>query len=111
MGKAAYIGRSSLAHKISKIYVGVSGLARKVKKGYIGINGVARLFYTGDPVLIMEQSVAGTYTQALSAGTYEITLVGGGGGASGRRCTTNNNYFYAQGGVGGTIQVHLQNCR
>ena len=105
MGKAAYIGISSLSRKISKLYVGVGGIARKVKKGYIGINGVARLFYTGDPVLIMESSTAGTYTQALSAGTYEITLIGGGGGASGRKCTTNSTYHYAQGGVGGTIQV------
>lgn len=105
MGKAAYIGRSSLAHKITKLYVGVGGYARKVKKGYIGISGMARVFYTGDPVLIYENTVAGTYTQTLSAGTYEITLIGGGGGASGRKCTTNSTYHYAQGGVGGTIQI------
>ena len=105
MGKAAYVGISSLSRKISKLYVGVSGLARKVKKGYIGINGVARVFYTGDPVLIFEQSTAGTYSQTLSAGTYEITLIGGGGGASCQRCSTTGAFHYAQGGVGGTVQV------
>ena len=105
MGKAAYIGKSSLAHKITKLYVGVGGYARKVKKGYIGVSGLARVFYTGDPVLIYERSVVGTESVSLAAGTYELTLIGGGGGASGRRCTTNNNYFYAQGGVGGTLQV------
>ena len=105
MGKAAYIGRSSLAHKIGKLYVGVGGYAHKVKKGYIGISGMARVFYTGDPVLIYERSVVGTETVALTAGTYELTLIGGGGGASGRKCTTNTTYHYAQGGVGGTLQV------
>jgi len=105
MSKNALIGISSLARKIGKLYVGYGGLAHKVKKGYIGINGLARVFYAGDPVLIYENSAAGTYTQTLSAGTYEITLIGGGGGASGRKCTTNTTYHYAQGGVGGTIQV------
>ena len=105
MSKNALIGISSLARKIGKLYVGVGGYAHKVKKGYIGISGMARVFYTGDPVLIYENAVAGTYTLALSAGTYEITLIGGGGGASGRKCTTNTTYHYAQGGVGGTIQV------
>ncbi|MBO4480905.1 MAG: hypothetical protein J5742_04805 [Alphaproteobacteria bacterium] len=105
MSKNALIGISSLARKIAKLYVGVGGYARKVKKGYIGVGGLARVFYTGDPVLIFEQSTIGTYTQALSAGTYEITLIGGGGGASGRKCTTNSTYHYAQGGVGGTIQI------
>lgn len=105
MSKKALIGISSLARKIGKLYVGYGGLAHKVKKGYIGINGLARVFYAGDPVLIYENSAAGTYTLALSAGTYEITLIGGGGGASGRKCTTNTTYHYAQGGVGGTIQV------
>ena len=108
MGKAAYIGRSSLAHKIGKLYIGIGGVARKITKGYIGVGGLARQFYTSEPVLIMEQSTAGTYTQALTAGTYEITLIGGGGGASGRKCTTNSTYHYAQGGVGGTIQVKAQ---
>ena len=105
MGKNALIGISSLARKIGKLYVGVGGYARKVKKGYIGVGGLARVFYTGDPVLIFEQTTAGTYSQALSAGTYEITLIGGGGGASGRRCTTDGKFHYAQGGVGGTLQV------
>ena len=105
MSKNALIGISSLARKIGKLYVGVGGYAHKVKKGYIGISGMARVFYTGDPVLIYENAVAGTYTLALSAGTYEITLIGGGGGASGRKCTTNSTYHYAQGGVGGTLQV------
>ena len=105
MSKNALIGISSLARKIGKLYVGVGGTAHKVKKGYIGISGMARVFYTGDPVLIYENAVAGTYTLALSAGTYEITLIGGGGGASGRKCTTNSTYHYAQGGVGGTLQV------
>lgn len=105
MSKNALIGISSLARKIGKLYVGVGGYAHKVKKGYIGISGMARVFYTGDPVLIYENAVAGTYSLALSAGTYEITLIGGGGGASGRKCTTNSTYHYAQGGVGGTIQV------
>ena len=105
MSKNALIGISSLARKIAKLYIGVGGTAHKVKKGYIGIGGLARVFYTGDPVLIYENSAAGTYTLALSAGTYEITLIGGGGGASGRKCTTNTTYHYAQGGVGGTIQV------
>lgn len=105
MGKAAYIGRSSLAYKIGKLYIGIGGVARKITKGYIGVGGLAREFYTSEPVLILEQSTAGTYTQALTAGTYEITLIGGGGGASGRKCTTNTTYHYAQGGVGGTIQI------
>ena len=105
MSKNALIGISSLARKIGKLYIGVGGVAHKVKKGYIGVGGLARVFYTGDPVLIYENSVAGTYTQALTAGTYEITLIGGGGGASGRKCTTNTTYHYAQGGVGGTIQI------
>ena len=105
MGKNALIGISSLARKIGKLYVGVGGYARKVKKGYIGVGGLARVFYTGDPVLIFESSTIGTYTETLSAGTYEITLIGGGGGASGRKCTTNSTYHYAQGGVGGTIQI------
>ena len=108
MGKAAYIGRSSLAYKIGKLYIGIGGVARKITKGYIGVGGLARQFYSSEPVLIMEQSTAGTYTQALTAGTYEITLIGGGGGASGRKCTTNSTYHYAQGGVGGTIQIKAQ---
>ena len=105
MSKNALIGISSLARKIGKLYVGVGGYAHKVKKGYIGISGMARVFYTGDPVLIMERSIVGSQSVALTAGTYEITLIGGGGGASGRKCTTNTTYHYAQGGVGGTIQV------
>jgi len=105
MSKTAYIGASNMARKVSKIYVGINGMARKVTKGYIGIGGLARPFFSSDPVLIFETSTAGTYSQALSAGTYEITLIGGGGGASGRRCTTNGAFHYAQGGVGGTVQV------
>ena len=105
MGKAAYIGRSSLAYKIGKLYIGIGGVARKVTKGYIGVGGLARQFYSSEPVLIYERSTVGTESVSLAAGTYELTLIGGGGGASGRRCTTNNNYFYAQGGVGGTLQV------
>lgn len=105
MAKNTLIGISGLARKIGKIYIGVGGYARKVKKGYIGISGMARLFYTGDPVLIFEQSTAGTVTQDLAAGTYEITLIGGGGGGVVRRSTTSGANHYAQGGVGGTVQV------
>ena len=105
MGKAAYIGRSSLAYKIGKLYIGIGGVARKITKGYIGVGGLARQFYSSEPVLIFEQTAAGTYSQALTAGTYEITLIGAGGGASGRRCTTDGKFHYAQGGVGGTLQV------
>ena len=104
MAKNTLIGIYGTARKVRKIYIGVNGTARQAKKGYIGINGVARLFYSGDPVLIFEQSAAGTYSLALAPGKYEITLIGGGGGASGRRSTAVNNHHYAQGGVGGTLQ-------
>ena len=105
MAKNTLIGVSSAAKKINKIYVGVSNVAHKVKKGYIGIDGVARLFYTGDPVLIYESSTAGSKSLSLSAGTYEITLIGGGGGGVGRRSTVTGTKHYAQGGVGGTLQI------
>lgn len=105
MAKNTLIGVSSSAKKVSKIYVGVSNLAKKVKKGYIGIDGVARLFYTGDPVLIFESQDAGTTSLSLSAGRYEITLIGGGGGGVGRRSTATDTRHYAQGGVGGTLQI------
>ena len=69
MGKAAYIGRSSLAYKIGKLYIGVGGVARKVTKGYIGVGGLARQFYSSEPVLIYERSIVGTESVSLSAGT------------------------------------------
>lgn len=104
MAKNTLVGIDNVAHKVTKIYVGVDGTARKVKKGYIGVDGIARLFYSGDPILIFEESTAGTYSLTLAPGKYEITLIGGGGGASGRRSTAVNNHHYAQGGVGGTLQ-------
>ncbi len=104
MAKNTLVGINNIAHKATKIYVGVNGTAKKVKKGYIGVAGIAHLFYSGDPVLIFEESTAGTYSVALAPGKYEITLIGAGGGASGRRSTAVNNHHYAQGGVGGTLQ-------
>ena len=105
MGKNTLIGVSSAAKKVRKIYVGVSNTAHKVKKGYIGIDGVARLFYTGDPVLIYESQEAGSKSLSLSAGTYEITLIGGGGGGVALRSSSTGGKHYAQGGVGGTLQI------
>lgn len=105
MAKNTLIGVSSTAKKVTKIYVGVSNLAKKVKKGYIGVGGVAKLFYTGDPVLIFETQEAGTTSLSLSAGTYEITLIGGGGGGVALRSSVTGAKHYAQGGVGGTLQI------
>lgn len=104
MAKNTLVGINNIAHKATKIYVGVNGTAQKIKKGYIGVDGIACLFYSGDPVLIFEESTAGTYSVALAPGKYEITLIGAGGGASGRRSTAVNNHHYAQGGVGATLQ-------
>lgn len=104
MAKNTLIGISALAKKVNKIYVGVGGTAKKIKKGYIGVGGTAHLFYSGDPVLLYESSTAGSQTMVLTAGKYEITLIGGGGGASGRRSSLTNTHHYAQGGVGGTLQ-------
>ena len=47
MAKNAYIGSSSVSHKIKSIYVGASSVARKVIKGYVGISNAARLFFGG----------------------------------------------------------------
>ena len=105
MAKNTLIGVSSTAKKVTKIYVGVSNLTNKVKKGYIGVDGVAKLFYTGDPVLIFETQTAGTTSLSLSAGTYEITLIGGGGGGVALRSSSTGGKHYAQGGVGGTLQI------
>lgn len=104
MTKNTLIGINNVSKKVGKIYLGVNGIAKKIKKGYIGINGFAKLFYSGDPVLIYENTDAGTHTLDLAAGRYEITLIGGGGGGAGARSTAVNNHHYAQGGVGGTLQ-------
>lgn len=104
MAKNTLIGINGAAKKANRIYVGVDGKAKKVKRGYIGVNGVAKLFYSGDPVLVYESIVTGLHSIQLSAGKYEITLIGGGGGAAGARSTVVNNHHYAQGGVGGTLQ-------
>lgn len=47
MAKAAYIGASGVARKVSKPYVGVGGVARRVKKALVGVDGVAREFFSG----------------------------------------------------------------
>jgi hypothetical protein len=104
MARNTLIGINGIAKKADKIYIGVGELAKKAKRGYIGINGFAKLFYTGDPILIYENSTAGTYAITLAAGKYEITLIGGGGGGAGMRSSSVSNHHYAQGGVGGTLQ-------
>lgn len=104
MAKNTLIGTNSIAKKVGKLYVGVDGIAKKIKKGYVGVNGLAKLFYSGDPVLIYESTNIGIHSIQLSAGKYEITLIGGGGGGAGARSTAVNNHHYAQGGVGGTLQ-------
>lgn len=57
------------------------------------------------PITLFESSAAGTTTFELPAGRYEITLIGGGGGAAGARSSRTGTKHYAQGGVGGTLQV------
>lgn len=104
MSKNTLIGIGGTAKKVPTIYVGIGGTAKKIKKGYIGVGGLAKLFYSGDPVLIYENTDAGTYSVALAKGKYEITLIGGGGGGAGARSSAVNNHHYAQGGVGGTLQ-------
>jgi hypothetical protein len=104
MAKNTFISVGGTAKRVGKLYVGVGGVAKKVSRGYIGVAGVAKLFFSGEPVVIFESAEAGTYSVNLSAGKYEITIIGAGGGAAGARSSSVNNHHYAQGGVGGTLQ-------
>ena len=104
MAKSVLIGVGGLAKKPSKLYVGVGGLAKRVQKGYIGVGGLAKLFFSGDPVLIFEESNGGTHNITLAPGKYEVTLIGNGGGGVVMRSATTAQRNYAQGGVGGTLQ-------
>ena len=76
MAKNAYIGSSSVSHKIKSIYVGASSVARKVIKGYVGVSNVARLFFGG-----------------ISFAQKTVTYPGGGSGIY------NNAYTFADGAI------------
>lgn len=104
MSKNTLISINNALQKAHTAYISIDGVTKKVSRGYIGVDGVAKLFHSGEPVLIFENSVAGTYPVNLAAGKYEITLIGAGGGAAGLRSSRVANYHYAQGGVGGTLQ-------
>lgn len=56
------------------------------------------------PYINIEHSTAGTYNETLPVGDYRITLIGHGGGAIGAQSRAGT-FNWAQGGVGGTLQV------
>lgn len=58
------------------------------------------------PYINIEHSAAGTYNETLPVGDYRITLIGHGGGAIGAQSRAGT-FNWAQGGVGGTLQVLL----
>lgn len=91
------------ARQIIGLYVCVNNIAKRVKRAYIGVDGTAKLFFNAEPVLVFEQSTAGTYTLSLSAGMYLITIIGG--GASGSSMASSTKGFRFQGGCGGTLRV------
>lgn len=104
MTKNVFIGANNSTKRVCAIYVGTNNGTKKVSRGYVGTNGGAKLFFSGDPVLIFEETNAGTHNITLAAGKYEITLIGGGGGGAVMRSSVVANKHYAQGGVGGTLQ-------
>ncbi len=99
-----YLGNDDgKSRKVKSAYYGVNNVAKRIKHGYIGVDGVARLFYSGDPVLIFEQSTPGIYTQSWGPGLYLITEIGG--GASGMVMASSGKGFRFQGGCAGTLQA------
>lgn len=57
-------------------------------------------------IVRVEKFLAGVYNERLPVGDYRITLIGGGGGGVGGQSRAGT-FNYAQGGVGGTLQVLL----
>ena len=86
MAKSAYIGSSSVSHKIKSIYVGVSSVARKVVSAYVGVSNSARKFWPKEPEISTIKTV--------SVSGYSLNV----DQASKRDEATTDNYISAASG-------------
>ena len=97
MAKAAYVGISNKARRITDMYVGVNNVARKVKKAYVGVSGVARLFFkhmnNGKSDFTLALSQARSDLQGNSVGNYMI-FAGGNNYGYERYPTSNDHVHY-----------------
>ena len=59
------------------------------------------------PAVTFEFATAGTHTQVIDAGIYDVWLVGAGGGGACLRSNQSGKKHWARGGVGGVLHVRI----